>query len=168
MSVPSEITLTVAIIGAVLGIFNTWRQISKDRVRLRVIPKLAFQIASRATMSAAQLTDGVKQRLIAGEVPRLQIEIINLSAFAVTVSNAGWGIFSDEELTCTSQPYLPAGQTWPSRLEPRQSVTLEFQPGVAPDERIEAIAYATTDCGHTFYGKSPVFTEYMKWRHGRQ
>jgi hypothetical protein len=36
------ITLVVALVGAVLGIINTWQNLSKSRVKLRVLPKRAI------------------------------------------------------------------------------------------------------------------------------
>jgi hypothetical protein len=36
------ITISIAAVGAVLGIINTWNSINQRRVRLRVVPKHAF------------------------------------------------------------------------------------------------------------------------------
>ena len=35
------ITLAIAVLGAALGIINTWKSIDKDRLKLKVIPKHA-------------------------------------------------------------------------------------------------------------------------------
>lgn len=44
MSTLAAITLGIALLGAVLGILNTWRSFDRDRVKLRVVPKIAMPI----------------------------------------------------------------------------------------------------------------------------
>jgi hypothetical protein len=173
MALPDGITLAVAITGAVtgttgmvLGIINTWRQFDKDRVKLRVVPKLAFQIGNTvvATDRADYLNDDspASDFLKHGAKKRLCIEITNLSAFPVTISQAGFGGSKSTRFTLFG-PLTSTGQPYPTRLEPRQSVTLYMGVGADLDPRYltKAIAYAQTDCGHTAYGTSPAFNAYV-------
>ena len=62
-SIKDAITLSVASVGAVLGILNTWKAIDRDRPKLRVVPKRAIPLGA------------VDPRL------RMSIEVINLSTF---------------------------------------------------------------------------------------
>jgi len=39
MTVTESITLSIALVGAVLGVINTWHQLDRSRVKLRVTPK---------------------------------------------------------------------------------------------------------------------------------
>lgn len=60
-------TLAIAVLGAVLGVHNTWRAVLGDRVKLRVrIHATAFGLRPAC------------------------IQIVNLSAFPVTIVQAGW------------------------------------------------------------------------------
>jgi len=129
------VTLGIALLGAVLGVINTCHQINKDRVRLRVVPKI--------------------MRLIqAGQVsgPQLCIEVINLSAFAVTIS--GVGFRARGHYLALVHPILLDEGAWPRRLEPRQSVTAFFNKDWRKDEdlRNARCAIATTECGVTRRG----------------
>jgi hypothetical protein len=65
------ITLAIAVLGAVLGVINTWLGLDKSRVKLRVAPAHAIPVG--------------------GADPRLQfcLTISNLSAFSVTIEEAG-------------------------------------------------------------------------------
>jgi len=65
------VTLAIAVLGAILGIINTWHNLDKRRVKLKVTPAHAIPVG--------------------GMDPRLQfcIEITNLSEFPLTISDAG-------------------------------------------------------------------------------
>lgn len=132
------VTLSVAVLGAVLGVINTWQGVDKSRVKLKVMPKGAIPVG--------------------GADPRLSfcIEVTNLSAFAVTVSDVGVFYHGTKDRGCIVHPFLIDGGPWPRRLEPRSSVTVySQQPESGADRRIKC-AYARTDCGSTRTGNSPV------------
>jgi len=50
MEVKEWLTAGTALTGAILGVFNLWRQVSSDRVKIRVTPALMVQqgVSSRA------------------------------------------------------------------------------------------------------------------------
>ena len=110
MSIVEGITLAIAVLGAVLGLINTWDALDKSRVKLRVRPMQAIPVGA---------TD-----------PRLTfcIEVTNLSAFAVTVHDVGVFYKGTENRGACVQPVLLDGKGWPRRLEPRSSVTVYSQP----------------------------------------
>jgi hypothetical protein len=63
------ITLGAALLGAGLGIMNTWNSLSQRRVRLRVTPSHAIVVPFGIDM--------------------FSIEVVNLSSFSVTVKEVG-------------------------------------------------------------------------------
>jgi hypothetical protein len=67
--VKDVVTISIALVGAVLGVMNTWNAMDQRRVRLRVYPKVAVPMINGefgATMGC--------------------IEVINLSAFPVSIT----------------------------------------------------------------------------------
>lgn len=140
MSVVNGITLALALLGAVLGIINTWHALDRTRVKLRVRPKHAIPLGA------------VDERL------NFCIEITNLSAFAVTVSEAGVALkASDKRLAYTSPVLIDEGG-WPRRLEPRTSVTIYGQAPSTSGRKLKC-AYAKTACGVMREGTSPAFKQ---------
>ncbi len=162
-------TLITAIVGAatgitgvVLGVINTCHQISQNRIRLKVTPKLAYMIDANNYMTidrnGGRLSDYHKK----GIPSRLCIEVTNLSAFAVTISDVGFGD-TKKLRQFFYQPELSPGKTWPTRLDSRESVVAYAKMGAELDPSVlgKARAYAKTDCGHICYGTSPIFKEYV-------
>jgi hypothetical protein len=135
-----SLTLAIALLGAVLGIMNTWNAMNDRRVRLRVKPAHAFTVPQGDHM--------------------FSIEVVNLSTFALTISDVGFsiddqGVDSGRRIAITA-PIIIDGKPWPRRLEARESVSIYFDPGdiIRHGARIDA-AYARTACGETKYGTSP-------------
>jgi hypothetical protein len=141
MSVTEAVTFAIAVLGAVLGLINTWHSIDKKRVKIRVRPKHAIP------QGAAD--------------PRITfcIEVTNLSEFAVTIDEAGVFYKGTENRGAYTQPILIDGKPWPRRLEPRSSVTVYGQlPKPKPGHPLKC-AYAHTECGVTRRGSSPAFKQ---------
>jgi hypothetical protein len=133
------VTLGAALVGAVLGVMNTWNAISQNRMRLRVRPAFATAFP--------------------GGEECFCIEVVNLSAFAVTIIELGftrrWRSLRKTR-TGVIQPLVPDGKPWPRRLGSRESVTAYFDHTqiIARGNRI-GIAYARTACGKVAFGMSP-------------
>lgn len=129
------VTLGIALLGAVLGIINTWHQIRKDRVRLHVAPKILRLI------QADQISG-----------PQLCIEVINLSTFPVTISGVGFRT-RGHDVALVHPIFLDQG-SWPRRLDPRQSVSAFFNEEWRKDQDLKHVqwAIATTQCGVTCCG----------------
>ena len=135
------VTLAIAVLGAVLGLINTWHAIDKKRVKIRVRPKHAVPIGAAD--------------------PRLTfcIEIINLSEFAITVDEAGVFYTGTDRRGAYAPPVIIDGKPWPRRLEARSSVTIYGQPPTLPSGHRLKCAYARTECGVTRTGTSPAFKQ---------
>jgi hypothetical protein len=132
-----EITFGVALLGAVLGVVNTWHAIDRSRVKLKVRPAHAIAVG------------GIRTDL------SFCIEVTNLSAFAVTVGEVGFLYRGTDRRSCIAQPVVIDGGSWPRRLEARSSVTLYSQrPPASIDGGRMKCAYATTHCGYTARGTS--------------
>jgi len=141
MSIIEAITLAIAVLGAVLGLVNTWHAIEKTRVKIRVRPKHAIPVGAAD--------------------PRITfcIEITNLSDFAITIDEAGVFYRGTDARGAYTQPILMDGKSWPRRLEPRSSVTVYGQsPQPKPGHSLKC-AYARTECGVTRIGTSPAFKQ---------
>lgn len=136
------LTLSLALLGAVLGVLNTWKAYDKDRPKLRVIPKRAIPVG--------------------GADPRLTfcIEVINLSGFALTVCEVGVLHRGTERRTVCLKPVFTDGGAWPRRLEPRAAFSAYFD-WTSIDARTHSIrcAYAMTECGLIFEGSSPAMRQ---------
>jgi hypothetical protein len=160
-------TLLTAMIGAVLGIINTWSQFRKDRVKLRVVPKVVYLVNQMGGVLIADRPDPGMLEAMHGKPSRLCVEITNLSAFPVTIHEVGFGRKGALRAVIFHPDLLPQDRRWPPRLEPRESVTAFAGTWSAPlmlDPNVvkHAVAFAATDCGTVAYGSSPIFREYMR------
>lgn len=135
-SLKEFLTISAAAVGAVLGIMNTWNAISNKRLRLIVRPSRSISVPY-GTLGLA-------------------IEVINMSAFPVTVSEVGLTKGSNKignnGRYAIINPMIIDDKPWPRRLESRESVTVYSQDQLGPDA---GRAYVTTACGETRYGDSP-------------
>jgi len=135
------VTLALALVGTVLGIINTWHSIDKARVKLRVRPAHAIPFGN------------------ADPDLRVLIEVTNLSAIAVTVSDVGFYYRGSTNRATVITPFLLDRGPWPRRLEPRSSVTVASQmPDSPPGLKIRC-AYAHTQCGVVVTGNSPALKQ---------
>jgi len=138
MSTSQIVTLCIAVLGAALGVVNTWQVLDKSRVKLRVRPAQAIPVGP-----------------VSGAV-RFCIEVTNVSNFAVTIREVGYLYRGSDERAAYMPPILIDGGDWPRRLEPRSTVTAF---GQTPDSRLREhrlkCAYARTACGVTRTGVSP-------------
>ena len=164
MNTVDAITFTIAVLGAVLGVIGTWHQLGQSRVKLRVVPKLAFMVPGNGAIRGERITPTIEALIAQRHPVRLCIEVVNLSAFAVTVSDVGFGR-TDTRRHCLIQPDTGEGKTFPTRLESREAVSLYAAIGqnLNPEIMTTAVAYAETDCGMVRYGTSSIFRKYVRW-----
>ena len=130
------ITFAIAVLGAALGIINTWHSLDRSRVKLKVIPAHAIPF---------------------GNVdPNLNfcIEITNLSAFPLTIADAGVFFHGTTDRASIANPVFADGGNWPRRLEPRASITVYSQVPVSNKGYKIKCAYAKTQCGVVAKGDS--------------
>lgn len=141
ITVVQAITLSIAVLGAGLGLINTWHGLDKSRVKLKVRPAHAIPIGA------------------ANPALTFCIEVTNLSAFAVTVHDVGILYRGTDLRASYVQPVLIDDGPWPRRLEPRSSVKVYgARPEPPPGQRIKC-AYAKTECGVTKTGTSPALKQ---------
>jgi hypothetical protein len=135
------VTLSVAVLGAVLGIINTWQAMDRTRLKLKVTPKHAIPLG------------GVNPNLT------FCIEVTNLSTFPVTVCDVGVFYKATDARGSITEPILSDEGAWPRRLEPRSSVTVYSQKPRSTAERKIRCAFATTQCGYTRTGTTPALKQ---------
>lgn len=136
ISVLEGITLAIAVLGAVLGMTNTWHALDRSRAKLKVVPAHAIPVG------------GMNPSI------NFAIEITNLSAFPVTVHDAGVLYRGTEARGSFTNPIIIDGKPWPRRLEPRSSVSVYGQRPQSTSEHRVKCAYARTQCGLTVTGNS--------------
>lgn len=141
MTIFSAITFAIAVLGAILGVINTWHAIDKSRVKLRVVPKHAIPVG------------GMDDRFT------FCIEIINLSAFAVTIDETGVLLMGTKIRLTYTNPITFDDGDWPRRLEPRSSVTVYGERPESEGGFHLKCAYARTSCGETRTGVSAAFKQ---------
>lgn len=141
--IPDGITLAFAIIGAVLGILNTWHTINRDRVKLLVVPR--YYIASSG-------------------ISGICIDVTNLSFLPVTVTQVAIELGCSRNQIFVFHPLYLDDTCLPHRMEPRTSITVFIPPGIDRDPRLidGRRALAKTACGRTFYGSSPAFKDHIR------
>jgi hypothetical protein len=132
------VTFSLATLGAVLGILNTRQAMRRDQVRMRVRP------LSVVALDSSSLNFG--------------IEVVNLSAFALTVQEVGFtldGRWAElGERAVVLQPRTSDLGPWPRRMESREAITLYFDARKVQNPRIGR-AYVKTACGEYVYGTTP-------------
>uniref|UniRef100_A0A1A7GDQ8 Uncharacterized protein n=1 Tax=biofilter metagenome TaxID=1070537 RepID=A0A1A7GDQ8_9ZZZZ len=133
MSTSSAITLVLAVIGAVLGVFNAWRNWINDQVRVRLDAVDISNHASRADML-------------------VMFEVRNLSDFPVTITDIG--LLKGRALAELRDPKIVINRrelaSLPIRLEPRTSFSVTAMRSECP-EGLGGIRglYIRTACGRT-------------------
>lgn len=148
--------LVFGFIGTCLGIFNTWKAGQKDKVQLKIIPKI-YQNRPNGRLSSSRIPTDLNERW-----DGLCVEIANVGFLSVTVDEIGLQI--DSEQRVVFRPELSGGEFLPKRLEPRTSISC-FIPSKMPNAILQEglpfakSFYATTACGITVQGSSKV----AKW-----
>ena len=141
------ITFSIAVLGAILGVLNTWNSMNQRKVKLRVVPAHA---------------------IIHGELERhFMIEVLNLSSFPVVVSEVGFTLngnsINKNKRAAISRPELIDGGSWPRKLEPRTSVGCYFKLSEVQNDALNiGKAYASTQCGEARYGISPALKQIIR------
>ena len=132
--------VAVGLLGAVLGILNTYRNLKRDQVRLKI------SLAEFESSPTLLINDGTV----------IVIEVLNLSEFPVTVKDIGLGTKNGERVprqALWQGPLQDQGVFLPPyRLEPRSSIIIEFN-SLDEDWREVTHAFARTRCGTTATGK---------------
>lgn len=144
------ITLSIALLGAVLGLMNTWRNFDRDRVKLQVIPKQAIAVGAMEHQSI-----------------QFCIDVTNFSTFPLTITEVGVLYYGTSSRGAFVEPIIIDGGSFPRKLQPRTSFSAYFKQGVLLDREGHSVrcVYAKTDCGVTVTGNSPALRQLIKAEH---
>jgi hypothetical protein len=166
-----DLTFVTAIIGAVtglvgtiLGIIAVWDQLSKNRVRLRVVPRLSWPIDAQHRITFHRAPTSRERERLNGRPPdQVCIEVVNLSTFAVTISEITIGRNGQARAAIVGLQ-LSRGKTMPVRLESREAV--EAYVNISAVEHHDALnagfVCVKTDCGTVVHGTSPLFRQFAR------
>ncbi len=107
MTVMDAVTLSVALLGATLGLINTYVILAERRVRLRVVPM--------GLLPQDQ------------DTPSLGVEVVNLSSFPVVIASCRFqsGRFWVKDFYYQKGIRTIDGEEFPVRIEPRNSIVLQ-------------------------------------------
>jgi hypothetical protein len=135
-------------VGTLLGVWNFVQSLSQRRVRLKVIPK-STTIRGSGFLSS--------NRDVMSDEWFACVEVINLSAFPVTIAEVGFSLEGEDGRSVI----IPEPPTFlPKRLEPRESIDVRATRSAGFPKKARR-AYAATQCDRICYGDSPVL---KKWR----
>jgi hypothetical protein len=160
-----EITLLIAIIGAVLGVINSLVAWKRGRVSLKVIPKAFFAICADGTPDPASYHTNSKGE----KLPRyLCIEVRN-KGVTVWVNEVGFLIKGSRERAVITHQFAPHRIDIPFRLEPHSAKTVYADALALTPETFEVVskykcAYADVASGKRFTGKSGMLKDLRKFR----
>jgi hypothetical protein len=144
-------------IGTCLGVYNTWKAGQKDKVRLKVTPKI-YQIRPNGRFCSSRIPEDFSQRW-----DGLCLEIVNVGFLTVSIDEIGLIQNADQRIVFP-KPEISGNESLPKRLEPRTSVTC-YIPSKSPSSFLQEglpyakCFYASTACGVTVQGNSKV----SKW-----
>ncbi len=136
VNVIESITLSIAVLGALLGIINTWISVNRDKPKIKVIPQWAF--------------------IMPAGYQGISIEAMNIGIVPVTVCEVGLFLISKNQKLIDPRMNSLDGRDLPVRPESRSSISLLLSSEVLKDANFERVshAYARTQCGITVRGKS--------------
>ena len=127
------LTFGIAVVGAALGVFNTWRSWSRDQPKLRVRCIRGFTVGHAPSFPSNMFG----------------IEVTNLSTFPLVISEVGFGLRGTTDRMLIPHPYLLDSGPWPRTLAPRDQVTAYTDADSFDRSRRVKDIYASTVCGTT-------------------
>ena len=130
----AAITLAIALLGAVLGVINTWNELNRNRERLKVQP--SFFIHNQMTSIA--------------------IEVINHGETPVTVTGVGFDLATEGKHIPLVGEAVFLGDPMPWRIQPHASKYVVAIPAFIDSEEFRRVrrAYCKTAIGKRFTGTS--------------
>lgn len=129
------VTIFFALVGAILGVFNTVVAQRQARVRLIAKAKYAYMLSNLGDQGS----------------PMACIEVTNMSQFPVFVSEIGFEIIGSQSRFAVTDPITTDRQRFARKLESRQSITGYFE---QPRDRtgVAGRCYVRTESGEQFFG----------------
>ena len=145
--------MAIAIVGAALGVWNTIASFRRNRISLRVIPKLYDRVGG-AVISWDRYDPKFHSRL---GLARFCIEVQNTGRVAVTIDEVGFTQQKNKmHRFVIIEPLLSDGSKLPKRLEPLDSVVAYGNQTPMDFHALSEVkaAYAETGNGRIFTGTS--------------
>lgn len=172
MELKDIITSVAAVVGMLLGIYNFMRARVADHVKLKVIPKASSFRGNDYSGRELYINNRDAYDLYHPTAPpeTLSLEVINLSKFAVTLDEVGLKRSWSRRRIALITPIIRDGGSWPRKLEPRESVIVNFDATqLLGLDRIGSVkqAYASTVCGTTCYGSSGALRDFIRIAKGK-
>jgi hypothetical protein len=150
MEVKEWLTAGTALTGAVLGVFNLWRQVSSDRVKIRVTPSLVLERRAGGVLtSTTHLIDPEHPP----ETVSLAVEILNLSSFPVTIEEIGMTTNGPNRMSFPGAA-TDEQKVLPIRIESRDAIKLYTIPYLTSDFAPAVEVFADTVCNTRQTGRS--------------
>jgi hypothetical protein len=138
-------TLAIALLGAVLGVYNAWQGWRDRKVRFRVRATQAIPLGGPAPLC-------------------LSIEVTNLSAFAITIEQVGLTIGKPRG-SLPRRAMIPPDNiingSLPMKIEPRHSGSVVAWARELPDDGFDH-AYARTSGGEIAFATSPALLQWVR------
>ena len=160
------VALILGTIGTLLGVINFFRSVWDERVRLRIVPSLAYpQGEGMLHDTKAPRIEALTAQL---GMPTIAIEVTNFSKFPVTVAEVG---LCDGDIEAARSPFqIPrflrgaADDTWPRRVEARDTLSVYSTQNHGGEYEFtdRTRAYAKTSCGHVAFGCSDALREWTR------
>ncbi len=157
----SNVTFGIALLGAVLGIINTWKAYDRDKPKLRVRPRFAVMTDDQSFISDSRSGAVSHYKQHNPLIARFGfcVEVINRSTFALIIDEVGFQRAKEKKRDAVSLPVIRDGKPFPRRLEPRESACFYMElPRPLEGKRLK-YAYARTACGLTFKATSLALKE---------
>jgi hypothetical protein len=163
MLIKDAVIAVAACTGMGLGFYNLWREHRKEKVKLTIVPKSVVQqgINTHGHEFIYASENEFKQlsELFA-------IEVINLSQFSVVIDEVGFFIKGTKCRMSVPNPIIMDQESWPRKLEPRQSVTvycsLKHLLSLPNTQKIWA-AFAKTSCKHIGRGQTKALKQLVQF-----
>jgi|GEM_PF-2306551 len=170
----SEVTLITAIVGAVTGatgaVFGVLNYLRDQRVRLRVVPLVAYGLSGGTAFLDNHVTKSVRLAEKDGIPGRIVVQVVNLSFFPVVLKEVGLGTVRTDNIQKFLRPRAAkagigeVGVELPVRLDPREAAHVFAPEGFRLDlaRGLATRGFAITDCGKVAYGTSPILHHYFR------
>jgi len=167
MGVVQGVTLGVALLGAALGVINTFWALWRDRVRLRLVPVWERGLVVLDDGQSMSVQTEFEAGLESNPDGRIGLRVINRGLVDVTIRSVG---FTDAGVLVRTfrrarvrrRPILGDADgrvQLPCRLGARESITVWCADvGDQLDAKLAGVtrAYVSTDCGLTVYRTTPM------------
>jgi hypothetical protein len=159
------VTSLAAFVGMSLGIYNFLKERDKEKVKLRVIPKSVKQKGFDSLGNTVVLTSENEFR---DNNPQdfFAIEVVNISRFAVTITEVGFFVSGTKQRWSCPRPILDTQEKLPKKLEPRESLTayVDLQSMLSSTNiRNVYCAFAKTSCDHIETGKTKALKQLIQY-----